>query len=190
MIRKIFLLFVSLFLLLFGPDMMAQEPVDLTSTQFTVSILPLMAHIEGKLSDKQSLTFGGGLGYSAFYSEVNGEGDFEFFSTPFLTASFRNYYNRKFVRKDNLKQNSGNYVALLGNYQFENLVDLGVLGTGKTGLDSFSIGPVWGIQRNYGSGIHLDLSVGVGYRVGQSNEFVEIESGLTFIGGFELGYRF
>ncbi|GEM_PF-2642931 len=190
MLKKAFLFSITTLLVLQSSFIKAQEPVDLAPIQFTVSLLPLMAHIEGKVSDKQSLTFGGGLGYSAFYSEVNGEGDFEFFSTPFLTASFRNYYNRKFVRKDNLKQNSGNYIALLGNYQFENLVDLGVLGTGETGLDSFSIGPVWGIQRNYGSGIHLDLSVGVGYRVGQSDEFIEIESGLTLIGGFELGYRF
>ncbi|MEQ9299781.1 MAG: hypothetical protein RIF33_14505 [Cyclobacteriaceae bacterium] len=168
---------------------LAQEKVDLAPTQFTVSFLPLMAHLESKLTDHQSVTFGGGLAYSAYYSEINGEGEFEFYTTPFLTASLRNYYNRKFVRKDNLKQNSGNYVAFLASYQFDTIADIDGLSMVETDLNSFTIGPVWGFQRNYGSGIHFDLSIGLGYRNGQSNEVFKIEEGLTFIGGFELGFR-
>ncbi|MEM8893332.1 MAG: hypothetical protein AAGC88_02070 [Bacteroidota bacterium] len=168
----------------------AQIAVDLAPTQFSVNIIPLMAQFEARVGEKQSVTLGGGLGYSLYYSNVNGNGDFEAYTTPFVSASLRNYYNRKSVKKNNLKRNSGNYVALLVDYQFDTYVDLGILGSGETDLNSYSIGPVWGFQRNYGSGLHFDLSIGLGYTGGQSDEFVEIENSVTFIGGLELGYRF
>ncbi len=190
MVRKVILSGIVLICLFQSTTLKAQVPVELSPTQFTLSVLPLMAHLESKLTDHQSITFGGGLIYSAYYSDVNGEGEFEFYTTPFLTASLRNYYKRKYVRKDNLRQNSGNYVAFLATYQFDTIVDIDGLGVLETDLNSFTLGPVWGFQRNYGSGIHLDLSMGLGYRTGQSNEVISIEKGITFIGGFELGFRF
>ncbi|MEM9895295.1 MAG: hypothetical protein AAF789_02900, partial [Bacteroidota bacterium] len=59
-----------------------------------------------------------------------------------------------------------------------------------TDLDNFTIGPVWGIQRNYASGFHLDLSIGLGYITGGSDESFAIENAVTPIGNFELGFRF
>ena len=168
----------------------AQVPVELDPTQLTVSILPLMAHFEGKIATNQSLTFGGGLAYSAYYSNINGQENFEAYSIPFLTASFRNYYERKSTKKSNLRPNSGNYVGLLTSYGFESIIDIDLFGTVESSLDNFSIGPVWGIQRNYASGIHLDVSIGFGYVGYQSDELVSVDSGVNFIGGFEFGFRF
>jgi len=165
------------------------EEVTLDPVQVSFNILPLMAQAEFGLSDNQSITFGGGLGFSAYFESINGEESFEAFSTPFITASFRNYYKRKRVNKDNLKNNSGNYVGLYTSYQFDTVIDINGFGTIETELNSYRIGPVWGFQRNYASGIHLDLSLGLGFQGGQSDEFIEIENQLVFLSGFELGFK-
>ncbi|MEO9869040.1 hypothetical protein [Ekhidna sp.] len=166
------------------------KEVTLDTTQFTISILPLMAHLEAKVGEKQSVTFGGGLAYSFYFQSINGEESFESYSTPFLTASFRNYYNRKRIKKDNLKNNSGNYVGLYSSYQFNTIVDAGGFGTFESDLNGFTVGPVWGIQRNYASGIHLDISVGLGYTGFESDDIIMVDNKFGIIGGFEFGFRF
>lgn len=162
--------------------------VTLDNAQLTVSFLPLMGHVELKLADKQSATFGAGLAYSVFYQNINGDGNLEAYTVPFLTSSYRSYYKRKRVNKSNLMNNSGNYVGMYSVYSFKTLVEV----DGSffdTKLNSFSIGPVWGIQRNYASGVHLDLSLGLGYLTGESDEVFIIENQVTLIGGFELGFK-
>jgi len=47
----------------------------------------------------------------------------------------------------------------------------------------FTVGPVWGIQRNYASGIHLGLSLGAGIMGGEN-----IDTQASFVGEFELGF--
>lgn len=163
--------------------------VTLDPTQITVSIFPLMLHLEAKVGEKQSITVGGGLAYSLYYQNINGQGNLESYSSPFLTGSFRNYYTRKRVKKDNLKNNSGNYVGLYTFYQFQTPVDVGI-GTIDSDLNAISIGPVWGIQRNYANGIHLDLSLGLGYIGYESDENLNVENRFDIIGGFEFGFRF
>ena len=181
--------FLALFILNPIKSFSQGTEVTLDPIQINANILPLMAHLEAKLSEKQSVTVGGGLAYSAYYENINGEENFEAFTTPFITGSVRNYYNRKKVKKDNLRNNSGNYIGIYSGYQFDTVVDAGLITT-KTSLDSYFVGPVWGIQRNYASGIHLDVSIGFGYQGGQSNEFFAIEDTVTIIGGFEFGFRF
>jgi len=166
------------------------EQVTLDPTQLTVSVFPLMAHLEAKIGEKQSVTIGGGLAFSFFLQDVDGETSFESFSTPFITGSARNYYNRKRVKKDNLRNNSGNYVGLYMVNVFQSPVDVAGFGTIDTDLNTFSVGPVWGIQRNYASGIHLDLSLGLGYTFAESDEFLIVENQFGFVGGFEFGFRF
>jgi len=160
--------------------------VTLDPTQITVSVLPLMAHLEAKVGEKQSVTVGGGLIFTYYQEEVFGETSWEPFSTTFLTASFRNYYDRKRVNKDNLRNNSGNYYGIYSYYTFDTILSEGDV-TLETDLNSFTVGPVWGFQRNYASGIHLDLSLGIGYQFVE--EFTD-QNGFTLIGGFEFGFRF
>ena len=162
--------------------------VTLDNAQLTISFLPLMGHVELKLSENQSGTFGGGLGYSVYYQNVNGNGNLEAYTSPFLTSSFRSYYKRKRVKKSNLKNNSGNYVGVYSIYSFKTIITEGN-DTFDTDLNSFAVGPVWGFQRNYASGVHLDLSLGFGYLTGQSDEFFSVDDQVTLIGGFELGFK-
>ena len=48
---------------------------------------------------------------------------------------------------------------------------------------AFYLGPVWGIQRNYKSGIHLGLSLGAGFITGANTNF-----DFHGVGSFELGF--
>ncbi|MEM9897412.1 MAG: hypothetical protein AAF789_13675, partial [Bacteroidota bacterium] len=100
----------------------AQEEVILDEKQFTLSFFPIIAHGEFKLGSKQSLTVGGGLFYGAYLQVVNDEASLDFFQSPFLTSSLRNYYNRKRVNKSDLRNNSGNYFGLLSTYSFRSVV--------------------------------------------------------------------
>ena len=166
------------------------QEVTLDPTQITVSIFPLMAHLEAKVGEKQSVTIGGGLAYSFYYRNINGDESFESYSTPFLTSSFRSYYRRKRVKKDNLQNNSGNYVGLYSSYQFNTIIEVDGIGTFDSELNGYTVGPVWGFQRNYASGIHLDLSLGLGYYGFQSDENLIVDDTFGIIGGFEFGFRF
>lgn len=167
------------------------QEVTLDPAQLTVDIFPLIVHIELKLGKKNSFTLGGGLTYNLYFESGSLGRDI----SPFFTSSLRNYYRRKRVNKSNLRNNSGNYVGILSTYAFNTLVS--VDGTiFETDLDSFSVGPVWGFQRNYASGIHLDLSIGPGFiteihtQNDNSRSPVYIDSPFTFIGRFEFGFKF
>ncbi|MDW3211889.1 MAG: hypothetical protein R8N23_18610 [Reichenbachiella sp.] len=139
---------------------------DLKQTQLKITILPLGASLEQKLGKKQSLNLAGGLQLGAYaYSSSNGSGT-EFYAAPFFTGEIRNYYNRKFVKKD-LEQNSGNYVALAFGYSGNRLGEAENVIFENSFENSFFVGPVWGFQRNYKTGFHLNLSIGLGYVDGE-----------------------
>ena len=110
--------------------------------------------------------------------------DFFYSFNPFITGSFQHYYQRKFVRKE-LRQNSGNFIGVSAGYYFDAIADNLDHGTTTERANSFTIGPVWGIQRNYQSGIHLKLSLGPGIGFGEN-----AESDVFFApaGGFEFGF--
>jgi hypothetical protein len=94
---------------------------------------------------------------------------------------FRNYYPRKRVKKD-LLPNSGNYIGLLGGYNFNAIAESAEPGE-TNNSNAFFMGGVWGIQRNYQSGIHLGLNLGAGFIAGE-----HIDLGLTGLWSFELGF--
>ncbi len=156
----------------------AQEriPVELVNTQFTINILAPGIGFEYGLNDRQSLTLNAGLSSIIVTDQTD---DVDLFIAPFLQGSFRNYYPRKRVKKT-LRPNSGNFIALTTGYNFkptsDNYTDPDFGGRG------FFIGPVWGIQRNYLSGIHLGLSLGPGLGIGEDGAF------FTGVGAFEFGF--
>ncbi|WP_422361516.1 hypothetical protein [Reichenbachiella sp.] len=140
---------------------------DLKQTQVRITILPLGLSLEQKLGEKQTLALAGGLqlGAYAYTSSNNGSGT-EFYAAPFFAGEIRNYYNRKFVKKE-LEQNSGNYVALAFGYSGNRLGDAENVIFENSYENSFFVGPVWGFQRNYKTGFHLNLSIGLGYQDGE-----------------------
>jgi len=145
-------------------------PVDLKSTQLNINLFTPSVSFEKSISPNQSLNLS--LGISCF-----AHSDQEFSLTPNLRGSFRNYYARKSVRKQ-LNPNSGNYVALDAGYYFDSI-------TNETTRisNTFFVGPVWGIQRNYKSGIHLGFSIGPGVFIADNTEFQ-----VSGIGQLQLGF--
>ena len=147
--------------------------VELNNTQWNLNLLDPSVSFEKSLGDHQSLTLAAGL---------TGLADEDGASlNPFVRGSFRNYYLRKRVKKE-LNPNSGNYVGLLTGYNFDSIADDIEGGTTRQS-NSFFLGPVWGIQRNYKSGIHLGLSLGPGFGLGNNSDFY-----FTGVGSFEFGF--
>ncbi|MEP2025014.1 MAG: hypothetical protein ABJH98_15005 [Reichenbachiella sp.] len=140
---------------------------ELKSTQVRVTILALGISVEQKLADKHSINLIAGLQPGvATYTLVPDGTQYEFYIAPFVTGEIRSYYNRKSVKKE-LGPNSGNYFALAAGYYMDRIIN----DTGRDYYDesyenSFFVGPVWGIQRNYKTGFHLNLSIGLGYQQG------------------------
>ena len=148
-------------------------PVELSNTQWNLNILDPSVSFEKSLGDHQSFTLAAGL---------TGLADEDGASlNPFVRGSFRNYYFRKKVKKE-LNPNSGNYVGLLTGYNFDAIADDIEVGTTRHS-NSFFAGPVWGIQRNYKSGIHLGFSIGPGFGIDRDSDFY-----FTGIGAFEFGF--
>ena len=153
----------------------AQEriPVELQNTQFNLNILNPSLSFEKRINDNQSFTLSAGL---------TGLGDEDGTSlNPFVSGSFRNYYLRKRVQKE-LRSNSGNYIGVMTGYNFGAITDNIEAGSTR-GSNSFYLGPVWGIQRNYKSGIHLGISLGAGFAVNNESDFF-----FTGVGAFEFGF--
>ncbi|WP_420317586.1 hypothetical protein [Ekhidna sp.] len=176
----------TLLLLLIAAISYAQESVILSKNQLIINISPLALSYEGKVDDTKSFAISGGLGY-AFNFEASREAGMEgsFITAPITYGSFRNYYARKKVKNNNLKTNSGNYFGLFASNQFEPLERFSSAFP-ETILESshvFTFGPVWGIQRNYVSGLHLGLSFGPGLKMGKY-----IDDSFTIVGRFEIRF--
>lgn len=169
---------------------MAQK-VELSNNQLNANILPLTVSYERKIDDNKSFTLNAGVipsvnvetRSSAFSSTTE---TYSFFQ-PYISASVRNYYERNKVKKKNLKNNSGNYIALHYSHWFKPIGstnDVFEQRVRDRNTNSFTIGPVWGFERNYASGIHLDLRIGVGYGNGEFQNTGD----MTFIGEFVFGF--
>jgi hypothetical protein len=169
-------LFPALIILFSTQHLTAQDkiPVELKPIRVSVGILEPSVIAEFRLTDRQSFAATGGVTFA--FSESDG------YVFPFVRGSFRHYYDRKRVKKSNLRTNSGNFVTLQGGYYFESFNDDVI----ATSLDNyFFIGPAWGIQRNYNSGIHLSLSLGFGYGNGSNSN-----GSIASTGHFTFGFTF
>jgi len=71
----------------------------------------------------------------------------------------------------------------LTGYRFKSIADNAENGISSRLENSYYLGPVWGIQRNYQSGIHLGLSIGGGFGIDSSSDIY-----FTGVGSFEFGF--
>jgi len=84
--------------------------------------------------------------------------------------------------KKELNPNSGNYIGLVTGYYFDSIAESSDAITFRQS-DSFYLGAMWGIQRNYQSGIHLGFSIGGGFGTGQNMDLDYVG-----VGEFEFGF--
>ncbi|SNS57475.1 hypothetical protein SAMN05421640_0723 [Ekhidna lutea] len=176
-----------IFLLLVTGIASSQERVSLSKNQLNINIAPLSLSYEGKIDDNKSFTSSAGIAYAFEFAARQGGGtETAFIAAPYFTSSVRNYYQRKNVRKSNLQNNSGNYIGIYASYMLEPFGEPDNLTEATAFLENtniLTVGPVWGIQRNYASGIHLGLSIGPGFKTGKY-----IKDSFTFAGEFEFGF--
>lgn len=178
--------FILTFFVVVSSTVFGQESPELTNTQVRATFLPLGISLEQKVGGMQTIAIAAGLQVSFYaYSDTFAGSGSEFFLAPFISAEFRNYYARRRVKKKDLGVNSGNYVALAAGRVMERIGGSENSFLLNSQENSSFVGPVWGMQRNYASGFHLNFSIGLGY---QSGDY--FESGIGFIGTGGLGLYF
>ena len=171
------LLLFSAFLLSFS--ILAQNKPGTTENQFSVSFLLPGVEYETSLSNKTTVDLRAGTGFTFAMGKSIGT---EFGVYPNFHTQYRYYYNfkKRAEKGKNIHNNSGNYFALSGGLyggkplvgEIEYQMDYGA-----------EVGPVWGLQRVYGSGFKLDLHLGLGYSFNDLGE-----SGFSSLISFRLGW--
>lgn len=149
---------LPLFILFITIQLSSQDriPVELQSTKIYLDIITPSVTLEAKVSNNQSVLFRSGI---RLHAEENFD-EIDAGLLPYGEFEFRNYYPRKRVKKE-LKANSGNYIGLIGGYNFGHIVGDPLFETFKYEKELY-FAALWGIQRNYKSNIHLNLHLGPG----------------------------
>ena len=191
-----------LFTFLLSSSLFAQEKAtDLFNAN--ISVIGIGIQYEKALSDNftavGSLDYMGGFRYS--YSDFYGS-DFDYILTTSLSLEGRYYYNfdRRIGKGRNTKNNSGNYIALKGNFIPDWL-------TASNG-DRLNVNPQgsltvnYGLKRSFAQNFFYEFYTGLGLafyqedKLNWDNEFQNYNSSKkTEIGtiidlGFRVGYNF
>jgi hypothetical protein len=153
-----------------------------------VNLLAPGIEYEVALGDFTTFDISGNIGFQIAAFDSFDETEVEFFVRPNLEGQLRQYYNyrKRDAKGKNTMNNSANFVALYTSYMFRpfNQPENPLFEAGSV----FIIGPVWGINRTYHSGLALSLVLGAGYY----NETYELEtldnSYFSIIGNFKLGF--
>lgn len=142
----------------------AQDQTLVEDGLFSVNILLPGLEYERGLSNESTLDLRAGTGFGL----TGGSGRDTQYGI-FLNAhtQYRYYYNfeKRLEKGKNIANNSANYLALNASFDFGDPI----IGDYPYSLDYGGVlGPVWGLQRYYGSGFKLDLNLGAGYGFNES----------------------
>lgn len=170
------------FSLLFIPFIfaLAQENPSVEKNQFKINMLLPGFVYEHGFNDKNTLhseiSFGIGYRDSDFYGS-----EWSFY--PVITEQFRHYYNleKRATKGKVTDHNSGGFIAVHANYNFEAISTNEALSSSETSL---TIAPVWGFERTYKSNFNLGLNLGVGYNINSISD----DSGFVPVLNFSLGW--
>ncbi len=191
-----------LFTFLLSSSLFAQEKAtDLFNAN--ISVIGIGIQYEKALSDNftavGSLDYMGGFRYS--YSDFYGS-DFDYILTTSLSLEGRYYYNfdRRIGKGRNTKNNSGNYIALKGNFIPDWL-------TASNG-DRLNVNPQgsltvnYGLKRSFAQNFFYEFYTGLGLAFYQEdklnwdnelqnyNSSKKTEIGTIIDLGFRVGYNF
>ena len=191
-----------LFTFLLSSSLFAQEKAtDLFNAN--ISVIGIGIQYEKALSDNftavGSLDYAGGFSYSN--NDFSGS-DFDYILTTSLSLEGRYYYNfdRRIDKGRNTKNNSGNYIALKGNFIPDWL-------TASNG-DRLNVDPQgsltvnYGLKRSFAQNFFYEFYTGLGLafyqedKLNWDNEFQNYNSskkteiGTTIDLGFRVGYNF
>ncbi|MRX70038.1 hypothetical protein SAMN06265349_10362 [Flavobacterium resistens] len=174
---------IYFFMLLFAAsNVHAQDdvPVSVAKNQFKINVILLPGFVyEHGFSAKNTLyseaSLVTGYRHNGWYDEST------WYFTPRITEQLRHYYNleKRVTKGKRTAYNSGNFIALNAHYDFQSI------STNKwfdEEVPSFTIGPVWGIQRTYKGKLNIDLHIGAGVNIDQ------YDTEFTPIANFSLGW--
>lgn len=172
---------ITLLLLVCTSVLSAQNLKDTVEDHMFKANLLLTPGIEYEFGVTKNATLDFRLGTGFAFVEVNNESDYGVFLT--FEWSYRYYYNfeKRIAKGKKTSGNSGNYVAITTFFANGDPI-LGDVELASNYLGQ--VGPVWGFQRTYNSGINLGLELGLGYAFSENDSFV------APIVGFRLGWAF
>lgn len=159
----------------------AQEEttVSVEKNQFKINMLLPGFVYEHGFSAKNTLysELSTSIGYTSntIYDEST------FYFVPYLHEQFRHYYNldKRAAKGKRTAFNSGNYIALSAIYNFQSI---SVNDKFSERVPSFTIAPVWGVQRTYKSKLNLGINLGAGVN------FDKYDTELAVVANFTLGW--
>jgi len=133
------------------------EEVKVERSLLSAYFIPLKLSYEQGLGKSNTIELGGGLTGTSWMDDYD---QFQWGIVPFVEGYFKNYYNleKRSLKGKHTAKNSGNYWGLYSRYRFDPLegdVD-------EMRFNSLFLAPVWGFQRNYGSGFSLGMDLGAG----------------------------
>jgi hypothetical protein len=159
----------------------AQDKAAVGKNQFKINFLTPGVVYEHGFDAKNTLYSELSLGFSYSYSSSFGS---NLSLVPYISEQFRHYYNleKRAVKGKVTAKNSGGYVAITANYNFESIKSNDSF---STTTPSLTVGPVWGFERTYKRNFNLGLNMGLGYKVDKHNDdFVPI---INFSLGWVIG---
>jgi opacity protein-like surface antigen len=155
-------------------------PVSVAKNQFKINPLlsPGFVYEHGfsaKNTLYSELSFAIGYRHDGFYNEST------WYFIPRINEQFRHYYNleKRAAKGKRTANNSGNFVALYAQYDFQSI------STNKLFNEycpSFTLAPVWGIQRTYKGKFNIDLNMGAGVNIDQN------DTEFALVANFTLGW--
>jgi len=176
----------------------AQDSTQVSVTQVTkVTFLDPGVSYERALSPKQTLFLHGFLQTSAYFtysSALGSDAGVEFF--PAINAQYRHYYNgdKRAAAGKRTEMNSMNYLAAMAEINLQrNDRRWNYFSPGEF-HQLYTVGALWGLQRNYPKRFSLDISLGLGYYVRSGRSTINErynsihKSGLTTLGKLSLGF--
>ncbi|CAC9976190.1 MULTISPECIES: hypothetical protein [Flavobacterium] len=165
--------FSFLLLLAFIVNVHSQDATtSVSKNQFKVNVLFPGFVYEHGFTEKNTLYSEVSLGFGYRKSSYYYESTWSFY--PMINEQFRHYYNLE-KRADKGKRtayNSGNFLALNATYNFKPISTNNNFGEYAP---SFTLAPVWGLQRTYNGKLNLELHLGAGINVDKYNtEFAPV----------------
>lgn len=156
-------------LLLLGSQLYGQDACSVDALQLRGNVHSLGFSFELADCDRRTVYLSTGMQLQA--SGLAREGLRPRFATgvvPYVETQFRWFYflNEQVGTYNAYRGNSGNYLALRADAQSSSVWTLNDDMPGR-----FSLGALWGLQRQYYSGLHLGLELGVAYAVDANRQW-------------------
>ena len=153
---------------------------------------------EDRVGIFQTIHFDAYLSTSAYYSYSSSLGtNADVYFDPALMAQYRYYYNAaaRDAKGKRTEMNSMNYIGPMFDVAFSKaaMTELSLEEENRRAI--YTLGFIWGIQRNYMKRFSLDLNIGIGYRFTTGTELdynyqpVHVsQSAFTVPGNLSLGF--